>query len=240
MLLSTLMASYSPDPDFEGFATADDMVLAVDVSSGQNASVGDYAVVQVGAKSITASLNPETTQSAYIRAGKSTTKTGNQRTIAFELDKYHGDDFQDYADSIKYATGQGAVVNYVYFSLLTGKGEKGKATLTLDTDGSGNAEENLAISGSLEKSGAAPDTFIWGGGSTSHSVQVRFTSSTITDVAVAVEAFGTAVSDELGTYVFEYDGENWKLDRSTVTIANYGITVSGTAAEGDSISVIFR
>jgi hypothetical protein len=161
MLLSELMTGVTPSATFEGFVTADDMVLAVDVSAAQDATVANYAVVQMGAKSVTASLNPETKQSAYIRAGKSTTKTGNQRTIAFEVDRYCGDEFQDYADSIKYATGQAAIVNYVYFNMLTGKGEKGTATLSLSTDGSGNAEENLAVSGTLEKSGAAPEAYTW-------------------------------------------------------------------------------
>ena len=239
MKLSALMAGKTPSAAFEGFATADDMVLAVDCSASQNADVGDYAVVQVGAKSVTASLNPETTTSAYIRAGKSDTKTGNQRTISFELDKYHGDEFQDYADSIKYATGQAAIVNYVYFSILTGKGEKGQATLVLDTDGSGNAEENLAISGSLNKSGAAPEVFTWGG-SSSHTASVTFSGEGITDASVAVNAFGTEVDETAGTYVFTYDGTDWKLDSTTVTLANYGITVTGTAADGDIITVVYR
>lgn len=239
MKLSALMAGKTPSATFEGFATADDMVLAVDCSASQDAQVGDYAVVQVGAKSVTASLNPETTTSAYIRAGKSDTKTGNQRTISFELDKYHGDEFQDYADSIKYATGQAAIVNYVYFSILTGKGEKGQATLVLDTDGSGNAEENLAISGSLNKSGAAPEAFTWGG-SSSHTASVAFSGEGITDVAIAVNAFGTEVNETAGTYVFAYDGTDWKLDSTTVTLSDYGITVTGTAADGDIITVVYR
>jgi hypothetical protein len=239
MKLSALMAGKTPSATFEGFATADDMVLAVDCSAEQNADVGDYAIVQVGAKSVTASLNPETTTSAYIRAGKSDTKTGNQRTISFELDKYHGDEFQDYADSIKYATGQAAIVNYVYFSILTGKGEKGQATLVLDTDGSGNAEENLAISGSLNKSGAAPEAFTWGG-SSSHTASVTFSGEGITDVAIAVNAFGTEVDETAGTYVFTYDGTDWKLDSTTVTLSDYGITVTGTAADGDIITVVYR
>lgn len=239
MKLSALMAGKTPSAVFEGFATADDMVLAVDCSAEQNADVGDYAVVQVGAKSVTASLNPETTTSAYIRAGKSDTKTGNQRTISFELDKYHGDEFQDYADSIKYATGQAAIVNYVYFSILTGKGEKGQATLVLDTDGSGNAEENLAISGSLNKSGAAPEAFTWGG-SSSHTASVTFSGEGITDAAVGVNAFGTKVDETAGTYVFTYDGTDWKLDSTTVTLSDYGITVTGTAADGDIITVVYR
>lgn len=239
MKLSALMNGKTPSAAFKGFATADDMVLAVDCSAEQNADVGDYAVVQVGAKSVTASLNPETTTSAYIRAGKSDTKTGNQRTISFELDKYHGDEFQDYADSIKYATGQAAIVNYVYFSILTGKGEKGQATLVLDTDGSGNAEENLAISGSLNKSGAAPEAFTWGG-SSSHTASVTFSGEGITDAAVAVNAFGTKVDETAGTYVFTYDGTDWKLDSTTVSLSDYGITVTGTAADGDIITVVYR
>ena len=239
MKLSALMNGKTPSAAFEGFATADDMVLAVDCSAEQNADVGDYAVVQVGAKSVTASLNPETTTSAYIRAGKSDTKTGNQRTISFELDKYHGDEFQDFLESKKYATGQAAIVNYVYISSLTGKGEKGKATLVLDTDGSGNAEENLAISGSLNKSGAAPEAFTWGG-SSSHTASVTFSGEGITDAAVAVNAFGTEVDETAGTYVFTYDGTDWKLDSTTVTLADYGITVTGTAADGDIITVVYR
>ena len=99
----------------------------------------------MGTKSVTASLNPETKESAYIRAGKSTVKTGNQRTISFECDRYLGDEFQDFANSIKYAIGQDAIVNYVYFNILTGKGEKGTATLSLDTDGSGNALDGTLV-----------------------------------------------------------------------------------------------
>lgn len=163
MLLSELMKNITPDKKFEGFATADNMVLAVDVSEEQKAEIGAYAVAQMGLKSTSGSLNPEKKTNAYIRQGKSTTKTGNQRTIAFECDRYCGDEFQDFALSheMKYATGQAAVVNYVYFNYLTGIGEKGQATLIIDTDASGNAEENLSVSGSLEKSGAAPEEFDW-------------------------------------------------------------------------------
>lgn len=42
---------------------------------------------------------------------------------------------------------------------------------------------------------------------------------------------------EDGTYIFAYDGTNWKLEDTTVTLATYGLTVSGTVVEGDSISV---
>ncbi len=56
-----------------------------------------------------------------------------------------------------------AVVKYAYFDRLTGKGELGKATLLIDNDASGNAEENLSVSGSLEKTGANPVEFTYQG-----------------------------------------------------------------------------
>lgn len=163
MKLSELMNGVTVSSSFEGFVMSDDMVLAVDISETQDAAVKDYAVAQMGLKSTSGSLNPEEKTSAYIRAGKSTVKTGNQREISFEVDRYAGDEFQDFALShkIKYAIGQGAVVNYVYFDRLTGKGEKGKATLIISSDAGGNAEENLAVSGSLKKTGAAPAEFTW-------------------------------------------------------------------------------
>ncbi len=163
MLLSELMTGVEVSPSFKGFVMTDDMVLAVDTSKTQDAAYKDYAVAQMGLKSTSGSLNPEEKTNAYIRAGKSTVKTGNQREIGFECDRYAGDQFQDFALShdIKYAIGQGAVVKYVYFDRLTGVGEKGKATLIISSDAGGNAEENLAVSGSLKKTGAAPEKFTW-------------------------------------------------------------------------------
>lgn len=40
-----------------------------------------------------------------------------------------------------------------------------------------------------------------------------------------------------GTYTFTYDGTNWKLSDATVTLADYGLVVTGTVMEGDSIVV---
>lgn len=165
MLLKDLFKDITLSLSFEGWVTADNMVLAVDVSKEQNADVDDYAVAQMGLKSTSGSLNPEEKTNSYIRAGKSTTKTGNQRTVGFDADRYKGDAFQDFALSheMKYAIGDKAVVNYAYFDNLTGKGEKGTATLIIDTDASGNAEENLSVSGSLKKIGAAPAEFTYEG-----------------------------------------------------------------------------
>lgn len=158
MKLSELMKNITPSEEFAGFVTADDMVLAIDVTTAQDAEVKDYAVVQSGITGIDPSLNSDTKDSQYIRAGQSTTKTSTQRTFSITGDMYIGDDAQDFLLShrMKYGTGQTAIVNYVFFNMLTGKGEKGKATVAVNSDGGGNAGDNAGIDIQLSKSGDAP------------------------------------------------------------------------------------
>ena len=107
MKLSELMASYTPNADFEGFVTNDDFVLAIDCSANGSAEVANYAVAQLGVTGLDATLNPITQDKTYIRAGQSTMKTGNQRAFKVSGDRYIGDDFQDFALShgIMYGTG---------------------------------------------------------------------------------------------------------------------------------------
>ena len=92
--------------------------------------------MQVGVEGVESSLNAETNDKQYIRAGKSTTKKGTQRKFSIKGDRYSGDEFQDYAlsETVKYGVGNDCVVDYVYFNYLTGKGEKGKASLMVNTD----------------------------------------------------------------------------------------------------------
>ena len=52
MKLSELMASYTPNADFEGFVTNDDFVLAIDCSADGSATVKDYAVAQLGGQDL--------------------------------------------------------------------------------------------------------------------------------------------------------------------------------------------
>lgn len=163
MKLSELMKDITPSADFAGFVMADDMVLAIDVSDSQDADVSNYAVLQTGIEGVDPSLNSETSEKNYLRAGKSSTKTSTQRTFSVSGDMYVGDDAQDklLSHAMKYATGQSAIVNYVYFNSLTGKGEKGQATVAVNSDGGGNGGENATIDIELSKSGAAPSEFTW-------------------------------------------------------------------------------
>lgn len=149
MKLSELMAKITPSPEFEGFATNDDFVLAVNIAGTSGAgTVGDYVVVQTGVTSHAASLQAETDDKQYIRTGKVTTKTGTQRTFSVAGDRYHGDPFQDWVTSLKVLFGHGSevVVDYVYFSMLTGKGEKGKVSVVVQEDQTGDAGDNAGFS----------------------------------------------------------------------------------------------
>ena len=164
MLLSELMAKATLNPEFEGFVTNDDYVLAVDCGeepATDFTKVGEFAVVQLGVAGLDSNLNPITQDKTYIRAGQSTAKTGNQRSFAVSGDRYMGDEFQDFALShdIKYGTGQSVIRKYVYFNIITGAGESGECCIIVNSDGSGEAGNSSEIDIELKKSGAAPTEF---------------------------------------------------------------------------------
>ena len=163
MKLSALMSKFTPNPDYAGFVTNDDWVLAVDIASTPSTKIGDYVVAQMGVAGLDAQMNPVTEDKQYIRAGQSTTKTGTQRTFSITGDRYVGDEFQDYCFShdIAYGTGNAVVVPYVYFNVLNGKGEKGQASIIVNSDGSGEAGENAAIDISLNKVGSMPEAYTY-------------------------------------------------------------------------------
>lgn len=164
MKLSALMTNANINPDFEGFVTNDDFVLALDCGetpATDFSAAGDFAVVQMGVAGLDSNLNPITQDKVYIRAGQSTAKTGNQRSFSITGDKYVGDEFQDFALShnIKYGTGQTVVRKYVYFNIVTGKGEQGECCIIINSDGSGEAGNSAEIDIELKKSGSAPAEF---------------------------------------------------------------------------------
>jgi|GEM_PF-163151 len=195
MKLSELMAGRIPNPDFEGFVTNDDYVLAVDCSVDGKAAVGDYAVVQMGVAGLDAQLNPVTQDKQYIRAGQSTTKTGNQRSFAVSGDRYVGDAFLDFAmsHSIKYGTGNSVIRPYVYFCVLNGKGEQGKVSIIVNSDGSGDAGGNSEIDIELKKAGEAPAEYTYG--ALDNADLSALTYKIATGSAVAVEGFKPAITN---------------------------------------------
>lgn len=162
MKLSALMAGYTPSAEFAGIATNDDFVLAVDIADSESDNVGDFVVVQSGISAVDAQLSPETDEKTYIRAGKVTNKTATQRTFNLGGDRMHGDEFQDFvlSHAIKFGTGQKVIKPYVFFSLLTGKGEKGTASIIVNSDGSGDAGASAEIDIDIMAT-AAPTEYTW-------------------------------------------------------------------------------
>lgn len=166
MKLSELMANHAVNPKFEGFVTNDDFVLAVDcgeTAATDFSEASNFAVVQMGVAGLNSNLNPITQDKIYIRAGQSTTKTGNQRSFSITGDRYTGDEFQDFALShaVKYGTGQSVIRKYVYFNTLTGIGEQGEGSIIVNSDGSGEAGNNAEIDIEIRKSGAAPAEYTY-------------------------------------------------------------------------------
>ena len=164
MKLSELMSGVTLNPDFEGVVTNDDFVLAIDCGTTPATDwtgADDFATVQLGIAGLDSNLNPITQDKVYLRAGQSTTKTGNQRSFSVSGDRYVGDEFQDFALShaVKYGTGQAVVRKYVYFNIVTGKGEQGEVSIIVNSDGSGEAGNSSEIDIELKKSGSAPTEF---------------------------------------------------------------------------------
>lgn len=164
MKLSELMQGFKPNAEYTGWVTNDDLVLAINTTpDAENTDVAEYAVVQMGIEGLDAQMNPITVEKTYIRAGQSSMKTGTQRSFKMSGDRYVGDEAQDYilSHEIKYGTGNKAVTDYVYFNVLTGKGEKGKVSIIVNSDGSGNAGESSAIDVELKKIGAIPTEYTY-------------------------------------------------------------------------------
>lgn len=151
MKVKELMTGITPSKTFEGIANTDDFVLAIDITGpaedGTPTAVDDYEVVQGAVAGVDAQLSAETSDKTYIREGKSTSKTSTQRTFAVTGDRKHGAAFQDFCFShaIKFGTGAKVVRDYVFFSMLTGEGEKGEASIIVNSDGGGDAGNTAAF-----------------------------------------------------------------------------------------------
>ncbi len=163
MKLSELMKDKTPNSGFSGFVTNDALVLAIDITEEQNAKVQDYEVLQMGFDGVDTSYNAETSEKIYIRQPKSTLKTNTQKTIKATGDRYIGDPVQDFCfdPKIKYGVGQEVIVKYVQFNVLTGKGESGKATIVVNSDGSGKAGESSTIDIDFMSVGEKPVPYEW-------------------------------------------------------------------------------
>lgn len=144
-------AGITPNPEYTGIETSDDFILGIQTESTGQETPDKFIVVQEHVTEHSAAVNATSTDTAYIRTGPASTKTGAQRQFTINGERFAGDPFQDFAlsNKIKFGTGQDVVVQYVYFSLRTGKGEQGTATLVVSADASGAANAPAGFSCAL-------------------------------------------------------------------------------------------
>lgn len=58
---------------------------------------------------------------------------------------------------------------------------------------------------------------------------------TCSDIGAFADAIGEA---EAATYLFVYDGSSWTYNGETITLADYGLTVAGTPATGEVMTIV--
>ena len=82
MKVKELMKDITIIPEFTGWVTNDDYVLAINTTPNTDSvKEEDYEVLQIGVAGLDSQMNPITKDNTYIRAGQSTTKTGTQRAF---------------------------------------------------------------------------------------------------------------------------------------------------------------
>lgn len=149
----------TPSASYTGIETADNFILAFQIESTQTKE-SQWIVCADHVKEHSGSLNATTEDAQYIRTGNVTEKTGTQRTLAVNGDRCVGDAFQDFVLSHKivYGTGSDVIVPYIYFSLRTGKGEKGRAAIIVTSDVGGAAGSKATFACDVKAIGT-PDEF---------------------------------------------------------------------------------
>lgn len=71
------------------------------------------------------------------------------------------------------------MTNYLYFNILNGKSEKGKVSIIVNSDGSGNAGESSAVDIEFKKIGSNPTEYMYSVGNTPEEVNVQTQKDTL-------------------------------------------------------------
>lgn len=162
MTVAELMTGVTMDPTLEGIATADDFVFGIDFD-GTGGDPSTYVVAQAGITEVSGAMSAQTQDSQYLRTGSVSTKTGNSKSFTLSGDRYRADPFQEalLAHSMKWGTGASVIKPYVYFDMLTGKGETGKVSISIEGDLANAAGSSAGISATLGVQGTPSEyTFI--------------------------------------------------------------------------------
>lgn len=164
MTVTELMnaADVTPAPDtYAGEVKTNFMILGIAVE-GTESDPTKYAVAAAHIKNLGAEIDASTEDSNYLYEGKFTTRIDARRTFSLEGKRIVGDEFQDWACShaVKFGTGNDVIRDYVYFNALTGEGEKGRLTINVTKDGSGEANNSADFACSAFSNGA-PEAYTY-------------------------------------------------------------------------------
>ena len=149
-----------PSADYAGEENTDDFILAIQTDKTKQTKESAWIVCADHVKEHSGALNASTNSDTFIRTGPTDTKSATQRTLSVNGNRCVGDAFQDFllSHKIKYGTGSDVVVPYIYFSLRTGKGEKGTCTLIVTSDAGGAAGSPATFACDVKAIGT-PDEF---------------------------------------------------------------------------------
>lgn len=147
MTVADLMTGKTPSAGYAGQIMTDDFVLAIDTAPAKNSAKTAYVIAREAITSHGAVLNPVTQDKNYM-SGALTAKTGTKRQFTVAGDVTTGDAFQDFclSHAIKFGKGSDVTVPYIYFNMLTGKGEQGNVNIIVNEDETGDAQNNAAFS----------------------------------------------------------------------------------------------
>ena len=150
----------TPSASYTGIETADDFVFAIQTESANQTKESAWIVCADHVKEHSGALNTSTNSDTFIRTGSVDTKSAVQRTLSVNGNRCVGDAFQDFLLSRKivFGTGSDVIVPYIYFSLRTGKGEKGSAAIIVTSDVGGAAGSKATFACDVKAVGT-PDEF---------------------------------------------------------------------------------
>lgn len=153
MKLSEFIAARSANAT--GTYTGREMILAVDCSADGSAAVADYDIAGIHIEDVGAEIETESETRTYIAEGQETIRTTARRKFTIDGVRYISDTFQDFlcSHAVKYGTGAGVSRGYVYFHAGTLAGEKGTLTISVQSDGGGDAASLAELKAELTSVG---------------------------------------------------------------------------------------
>lgn len=140
MKIRETLATITFNPDYKGRVYAENMILAVNITPEKpDTKIEDYAIFTSYIEGVDNNIETDSIEKKYLHEGKMKIKTSTQRKFKITGNRYIGDEAQD--SCIAKAFNSETETDYVFFNTLTGKGEKGRCSVIVNSDGTSKAGE---------------------------------------------------------------------------------------------------